>query len=117
MAPLNSVKTIFSSGFRSLGIDSIFFDLAFYISLPQSCIARACDQGQSLKDRLGGVLIPFVHAINQPFLLHVHVRRDQCCSSHRGIFGREADLASQEQLHRDAIPWGIDSSVLMLSEL
>ena len=117
MAPLNSVTTVFLAGFRCLWIDSIFFDLAFYISLPQSCIARACDQGQSLKDRLGGVLIPFVHAISQPFLLHVHVRRDQCCSSHRGIFGREADLASQEQLRRDAIPWGIDSSAVMLSGL
>ena len=71
----------------------------------------------SFTDLLDGVVIPSVHAINQPFLLHVHARRDQCCSSHRGIFGREADLASQEQLHRDAIPWGIDSSVLMLSEL
>jgi len=100
-----------------LGIDSTFFDLAVYASLPQGCITKAFDQGQWLKDRIGGVLIPFVHAINQPFLSHVHVRIDQCCSHHRGIFGREADLASQEQLHRDAIPWGIDSSVLMLSEL
>ena len=73
--------------------------------------------GKVIKVLHGAVATPSVPAINQPFLLHACVRRALDCSFLCCIDGREVGRANRGQLHRDAIPWGIDSSVLMLSEL
>ena len=64
-----------------------------------------------------GVVIPSELATSQSSLLLARVLIGLECSHHCGIFGREVDPANREQPHRDAIPWGIDSSLFVFVEL